>query len=93
MSKPDDIPQDVWDKAVWSLEYPHYREAIARAIMAAKAEEREECAKIASDAKFGREATARSAMAEGDAEAAVLAAMQAKMAEVISQAIRNGRIT
>lgn len=60
MTKPDDIPQDVWDRADdlafydpategrdGSLNRYKLREAIARAIMAAKAEEREACAGIA----------------------------------------------
>lgn len=62
MGKPEDIPQDVWDDA-WGVEAwarPHYApastteedklnvvKAIARAILAAKAEEREACAATA----------------------------------------------
>lgn len=55
MSKPDDIPQDVWNKAVSALDgsYSYDDEVatgqVARAILAAKGEEREECAKIAED--------------------------------------------
>lgn len=52
MSKPDDIPQDVWDAAcrAWdSTDFPG-REMTARAIIAAKADEREACAQIADDA-------------------------------------------
>jgi len=53
MTKPDDIPQDVWDKAIlYSGAYTEpagdtlseLRYDFARAIMAAKAEEREACA-------------------------------------------------
>lgn len=47
MSKPEDIPQDIWDKAEacftgnsWN---PLGIERVARAILAAKAEEREAC--------------------------------------------------
>jgi hypothetical protein len=60
MSHPEDIPQDVWSVAtrVWlemrtvehkcSDEWFEFdAEEIARAIMAAKAEEREQCAKLA----------------------------------------------
>lgn len=46
MSKPDDIPQDVWDEALrlWQdEEFDAGEVIIARAIIAAKAEEREEC--------------------------------------------------
>lgn len=50
MSKPDDIPQDVWDKAI-ELEEATYLPncvedfaiPVARAIMVAKAEERAGC--------------------------------------------------
>ena len=61
MSKPDDIPQDVWDAAVplalqyveWLIPAPHdyagsedvLTKVIARAIMV----ERERCAKVADD--------------------------------------------
>ena len=64
MSKPEDIPQDVWD-AAWNVEVVadfsfdgqtggtreqhETAENIARAIMAATLEEREACAVIASD--------------------------------------------
>lgn len=49
MTKPDDIPQDIWDAAVKSWNSIYYtlmeeggpEEVIARAFMAAKAEERE----------------------------------------------------
>lgn len=47
MSRPEDIPQDIWDKAIeidcgfLSGHRGLYVEDIARAIMAAKAEERE----------------------------------------------------
>lgn len=58
MSKPDDITQEVWDEAkgvndnLWALtdtdeRYEQDTEVIARAIMAAIAQEREECAKVA----------------------------------------------
>lgn len=46
MSKPDDIPQDVWgaaDVIFHNVSNENLREAIARAIMAAKVEEREAC--------------------------------------------------
>jgi hypothetical protein len=62
MTKPDDIPQGVWDRADdlsfydpategrdGSLNRYKLREAIARAIMAAKAEEREACAQMATN--------------------------------------------
>jgi len=53
--KPDDIPQDVWTIARGCIEVrefviampPNSIARIARAIMAAKAEEREACAKVA----------------------------------------------
>jgi hypothetical protein len=51
MGKPDDIPQDVWDKVaelVWSPKDDDFT-AIARAILAAKAEEREACAQLADE--------------------------------------------
>lgn len=51
MSKPNDIPQDVWDRSLSAfdemcrvVEGSDDREIIARAILAAKAEEREACA-------------------------------------------------
>lgn len=57
MSKPDDIPQDVWDKAFHEMDchcpavmfgddtlQHSVNTAISRAIMDAKAEEREACA-------------------------------------------------
>lgn len=47
MSKPQDIPQEVWDLAARFMEraYPYgAKEFAARAIMAAKAQEREACA-------------------------------------------------
>lgn len=58
MTKPDDIPQDVWAKAqevaldihvdkYGVLDFDGAEIAISRAILAAKSEEREECAKIA----------------------------------------------
>lgn len=61
MSRPEDIPQDVWDDAVLHFELatsmfpvcqmPHLLDTgvafIARAILAAKAEEREACATLA----------------------------------------------
>lgn len=49
MSKPEDIPQDVWDKTYeWAAAFnadPFMTvgDVVARAIMAAKAEERREC--------------------------------------------------
>lgn len=55
MKKPDDIPQDAWDEVdVWANWYVAdplrtVEEAIARAILAAKAEEREACALVADD--------------------------------------------
>jgi len=45
MTKPEDIPQDVWNQAkrlVFDFPRPSVIESIARAIMAAKAEERKE---------------------------------------------------
>ena len=45
MSKPEDIPQGVWDKAVVIADASEpSTETLARAILAAKAEEREACA-------------------------------------------------
>lgn len=63
-SRPEDIPQDVWDRAALISEQrfqskycPHQfkflAEDIARAIMAAKAEEREACAAMADKAMIG----------------------------------------
>lgn len=58
MSKPDDIPQDAWDAAEKVHMLPHFKFSswryvlstdIARAIVAAKAEEREACAKLAEE--------------------------------------------
>lgn len=55
MTKPDDIDQDAWEKtgdwAEWYCADPFrtVEETIARAIMSARAEEREACAKIAED--------------------------------------------
>ena len=63
MTKPDDIDQDAWDKAGgvirWISDFfadglsrsekTEAKEEIARAIMSARAEEREACAKIAED--------------------------------------------
>lgn len=69
MSKPEDIPQDVWDAAhaididadfSWDSQvngtsaYIAVREGIARAIMAAKAEEREACVFLANEIAAGR---------------------------------------
>lgn len=48
MSKPEDIPQDVWNAAQainLVLPYPHVQADIARAIMA----EREACAEVAAN--------------------------------------------
>lgn len=57
MSKPDDIPQDVWDAArgvVWSFGGavldPFHAERVARAILA----ERERCAGLAANFYGGR---------------------------------------
>lgn len=55
MSKPEDIPQDVWGDAEYHVTGPRPTrddewetvEMLARAIMAAKAEEREACARVA----------------------------------------------
>lgn len=54
MTKPDDIPQDVWDKASKHVVYTAriavneaQQVSVARAIIAAKAEEREKCADLA----------------------------------------------
>lgn len=62
MSKPDDIPQDVWDMAANTLDDHAYNPLrvipIARAIMAAKAEEREACAKLVDDAGQNQRKTA-----------------------------------
>ena len=51
MSKPEDIPQDVWEAAFETIAVGYdnayiHQEDIARAIMAAKAEEREACAAL-----------------------------------------------
>ena len=71
MTKPDDIPQDVWDAVYfldwvrgdgWPLALPP-KEVAARAIMSARAEEREACAKIADD----REAICADAVAKVEA--------------------------
>lgn len=45
MSKPDDIPQDIWDIAEDIYDPAAWH--IARAIMKAKADENEACAKLA----------------------------------------------
>lgn len=53
MDKPEDIPQDVWDSAEIALTFlpsPKFSAqvtSVARAILAAKAEERDRCIKIA----------------------------------------------
>lgn len=65
MSKPEDIPQDVWDAAAikaleyveWLIPQPDYvsdsefvlTQVLARTILAAKAEEREACAQVADE--------------------------------------------
>jgi hypothetical protein len=56
MSKPEDIPQDVWDTAIrvaTTSEFTERVKGIARTILAAKAEEREACARIAEDQDGG----------------------------------------
>lgn len=50
MNKPEDIPQDAWNLAARFMERSYSfgaKEFAARAIIAAKAEEREACAKLA----------------------------------------------
>jgi hypothetical protein len=54
MSKPDDITQEVWDEAIRLYDETYlpncpedFAVPVARAIMAAIAQEREECAKVA----------------------------------------------
>ena len=68
MSKPEDIPQDVWDRAERHFDdflrcpsetFRPAVQTIARAIMAAKAEEREACAKIIDANAFGNQAIIR----------------------------------
>lgn len=66
MSKPEDIPQDVWDKSIALMQgipadfswdgfedaksnHACAAEEVARAIMDAKAEEREACAAVADE--------------------------------------------
>ena len=71
MGKPEDIPQDVWDAAVHAFhdDWDNPPLVMARAIMAAKAEEREACLSIvreriwtdpdrASEIEFGGHLTA-----------------------------------
>ena len=53
MDKPEDIPQDVWDYAEIALKFVPAGDdkaqiaSVARAILKAKEDEREECARIA----------------------------------------------
>lgn len=65
MSKPEDIPQDVWNSTTETFDqmlgcsgYPGARDdsiaVLARAIMAAKKEEREACAQVAVEIAAGR---------------------------------------
>ena len=57
MARPDDIPEDVWEAAVYRSSYVacshavylEVRECVARAIMAGRKAERERCANIAFD--------------------------------------------
>lgn len=88
MSKPEDTPQDVWDGAVRLYSYLvsplhdeqiviHDTTLIARAIMAAKAEEREACAKIADDddqelTVWGQDGNSRAAQQTARAIAAAI---------------------
>jgi hypothetical protein len=72
MGKPDWCPQDVWDKAeshrqLWARGPASIKEAVARAILAAKAEEREACA----EAAFIPLQSYVEAIQEGDSSAAV----------------------
>lgn len=66
MSKPEDIPQDVWNVAeAKAIDYLNWfgaalksddqyvlAQTIARAILAAKAEEREACAQVADEYQY-----------------------------------------
>jgi len=65
MSRPEDIPQDVWEAAEKALMQANIKahmlaeptdplECISRAIIAAKEEEREACAQLAWDIAEGR---------------------------------------
>lgn len=98
MTKPDDIPQDVWDKAIlYSGVYTEpagdtlseLRYDFARAIMAAKAEEREDIWAIASGNAVGRRELERLAMEAGDAEGCLLHALLARENDQIAAAIRK----
>lgn len=55
MTKPDDIPQDVWDAAIDALhtDWNDPALAMARTILAAKTEEREACACLAEGMRYG----------------------------------------
>lgn len=83
MTKPDDIPQDVWDKARSVIEAElgyHPQVIVARAIMA----EREACAKVAS------EFTAATILPFGTAEENECAGVgQIYASDEIAEAIRN----
>jgi len=96
MTKPEDIPQDVWDAAMNVLlanvdqEYMQTPvERTARAIIAAKAEEREDIWAIASGNAVGERELERMAREANDAEGALLHALLARENEQLAAAIRK----
>lgn len=93
MSKPDDIPQDVLEHArglmrAWERDGLATVD-VARVIMAAKAEEREDIWAIASGNAVGERELERMAREAGDAEGCLLHALLARENEKIAAAIRK----
>ena len=100
MSKPEDIPAEVWAAALVPLraiehldlathEWIGLHEAIARAIIAAKAEEREDIWAIASGNAVGERELERTAREANDAEGALLHALLARENEQLAASIRK----
>ena len=98
MSRPEDIPEDVWKTACACVSAPDrlgyakaYTDLIARAILAAKLEEREACAVLCDEELRSREALSRgvrptSAGSLGELCLSIGGAASAKM---LAQAIRS----
>lgn len=94
MSRPEDIPQDVWDKAKDIVFTPYLMEwegiaAVAYAILAAKAEERREClAEVEKEIEYTRKR-----MSDGDDSHRMLVSqawgMCSDTAGVIAERIRR----
>jgi len=94
MSKPEDIAQDVWDLALCFVEDAQYTPieivgVVSRAIIAAKAEEREDIWAIASGNAVGERELERTAREANDAEGALLHALLARENEQLAAAIRK----